>query len=134
MDGSKTELDILDLLLMPSFYEHIAKQTNTYTRKQLAAGTQWSDMSADEVKASSVHIVMGMLQAPAQDMDWLKDRLFHPSCLEQKFARSLFENIQRFFHVADSARTIGHDKLTHVRHILENVRLAIARCQWLKSW
>ena len=134
MDGSKTELDILDLLLMPSFYEHIAKQTNTYTRKQLAAGTQWSDMSANEVKASLVRIVMGILQAPAQDMDWLKDRLFHPSCLEQKFARSLFENIQSFFHVADRARTIGHDKLTHVRHILENVRLAIARCQWLKSW
>ena len=108
MDGSKTELDFLDLLFVPSFYENIAKETNSYARKQLAAGTQWSDMSADEVKAFlGACIVMGILQAPAQDMYWLKDKLFHPSCLEQKFTRSRFEKHPEVFscgrHVVESS-------------------------------
>ena len=37
--------------------------------------------------------VMGILRATAQVIYWLKDRVFHPSCLEHKFARSRNEKV-----------------------------------------
>jgi hypothetical protein len=47
-------------------------------------------LEAEEIKALiGVQIVMGVLPAPAQDMYWFKDKLFHPSCIEMKFTSKL---------------------------------------------
>jgi hypothetical protein len=87
---------------------------------------------------------MGVLPAPAQNMYWFKDKLFHPSCIEMKFSRTRYENLMKYFHVADTSRNPprgapGHDKLAHVRPMrirswLHQLRLldvgCIHSCMW----
>lgn len=70
---------------------------------------------------------MGIISAPAQDLYWSKDKLFHLSCVEERFTRTRFEIIQRYFHLADTTQNPpknqpGHDKLVHVRTITETIR------------
>ena len=108
----------------------IATQTNEYAQKQFEAAPNknWYPTNAEEIKALiGVQIVMGVLPAPAQDMYWFKDKLFHPSCIEMKFSRTRYENLMKYFHVADTSRNPprgapGHDKLAHVRPMLEQIR------------
>ena len=69
---------------------------------------------------------MGIMQCPAQDMYCLKDRLFHPSSIEEQFSRKRFEELQRFFHVADTSSNPPsgnprHDKLAHIRPLINNL-------------
>ena len=47
---------------------------------------------------------MGVLQPPAQDMYWYKDKLFHPSIIEMKFSPTRYENLMKYFHVPDTSR------------------------------
>ena len=49
------------------------------------------------------------------------------SCIEERFSRTRFEKIQRYFHVANTTQNPprnqpGHDKLVHVRTIMERIR------------
>jgi hypothetical protein len=45
----------------------------------------WYPTNPEEIKALiGIQIVMGVLQPPAQDMYWYKDKLFHPSIIEMK--------------------------------------------------
>ena len=69
---------------------------------------------------------MGIMQCPTQDMYWMKDRMFHPSCLETKFSRNRFESLQRYFHVTDTRRNPSNDKLVHIRPLLDKV---VANCR-----
>ena len=74
--------------------------------------------TGEEIKAYlEVTIVIGILPAPAQNMYWLKQKLFHPFCIEQKFSRTKFEMLQRYFHVVDT---------TAIR-----VETIMARTNWL---
>ena len=72
---------------------------------------------------------MGILPAHAQHMYWLKDKLFHPSCIEQKFSRTRFEMLQRNCHVADTTSNPGrNDPGTHVRP------LSMLRTKFVKEY
>ncbi|XP_061169395.1 piggyBac transposable element-derived protein 4-like [Saccostrea echinata] len=130
MDTTRKEIDFFHLLFTEDIYQTIAEQTNAYAERAriLNPNRAWYPTNAEEIKAYlGAAIVMGVLPAPAQDMYWYKDKLFHPSCLEGKFSRTRFENIQRYFHVADTTTNPGrgnpgHDKLAHVRPIMEKLR------------
>ena len=69
---------------------------------------------------------MGIVCASAQDLYWSKDKLFHVSSIKERFTKTRFENIQRYFHVDNTIENPprnqpGHDKLIHVPTILEPV-------------
>ena len=66
----------------------IAIQTNEYAQKHIEAtpNKNWYPTNPKEIKALiGIQIVMGVLQSPAQDMYWYKDKLFHQSIIEMKF-------------------------------------------------
>lgn len=84
--------------------------------------------TSDEIKANiGGQIVMEIVPVPNMDMYWYKDKLFHSSSPEEIFSRSRYEELQRYLHVANTTQNPprvqpGHDKLAHVRPILEIVR------------
>jgi hypothetical protein len=68
----------------------IATQTNKYGRKHIEAtpSKNWYPTNPKKIRLLllniGIQIVMGVLQAPAQDMYWYKDKLFHQSIIEMK--------------------------------------------------
>ncbi|KAK3107853.1 hypothetical protein FSP39_023451 [Pinctada imbricata] len=130
MDEDKIEYDFFNLIWPEIIFEEIAKETNAYASKciETRLNASWYDTNAGEMKAFfGAMIILGVLLAPAQDMYWLKDRMFHLSCIETKFSRTRFENIQRYLHTADTSTNpprdqIGHDKLAHVRPLLDKIK------------
>ncbi|XP_048735577.2 piggyBac transposable element-derived protein 4-like [Ostrea edulis] len=70
---------------------------------------------------------MGIIVAPSQDMYFTKDKLFRPIAIHERITRDRMDKLHQYFHVADTTqnppkRQPGHDKLAHIRPILENVR------------
>jgi hypothetical protein len=111
-------------------YDEIVQETNAYAKRsqEKNPNQSWYPTNGEEIRAYlGAAIVMGVLPAPAQDMYWYKDKLFHPSCLEGKFSRTRFESIQKYLHIADNTQNPArdhpdHDKLAHVRPLLEKLR------------
>jgi hypothetical protein len=111
-------------------YRTIAEETISYAQLCLSkkANPGWYETNPEEIRAFLGCLdVMGIVCAPEQDLYWSKDRLFHISCIEDRFTRTRFENIQRYFHVATTTQNPlkdqpEHDKLVHVRNIMEVIR------------
>ena len=130
MEKQKEEIDFFHLLFPERLYSDIATHTNAYAMTCIVdkPNAQWYPTTPEEIKAFlGAQLVMGVMPVPALDMYWYKDKLFHPSCLETKFSRTRFENLQRYLHVADTSANPprgapNHDKLAHVRPILEEIR------------
>ncbi|CAC5374938.1 unnamed protein product [Mytilus coruscus] len=126
MDKEKTEIDFFHLIFPERLYSEIATQTNAYANGR--QNENWTPTTSDEIKAYlGGQIVMGIIPVPNMDMYWYKDKLFHASSLEEKFSRNRYEELQRYLHVADTTQNPprlqpGHDKLAHVRPILEIIR------------
>lgn len=67
-------------------------------------------------------VIIRIVSAPAQDLYWSKDNLFHLSCIEERFTRKRFINIQRFFAnmIQNPPRNLTvHKKLVHVWTVME---------------
>ena len=129
MEKEKTEIDFFHLIFPERLYSDISNQTNAYANgRQNPQNRHWYPTTPDEIKAYiGGQIVMGILPVPNLDMYWYKDKLFHASQLEEKFSRNRYEAIQRNLHVADTTQNPprgqpGHDKLAHVRPVLEIVK------------
>lgn len=129
LQADKNELDFLNLLFPEELYSLILEETNSYAQLCIRANNPgWYDTTPEEMRAFlGCLIVMGIVCAPAQDLYWSKDKLFHLSCIEERFSKTRFENIQRYFHVANTMQDPprnqpGHDKLVHERTIMERIR------------
>ena len=88
MENNKREIYFFNLLFPEALSVEIATQTNEYIRKHIEAtpNKNWYPTNPEEIKALiGIQIVMGVLQPPAQDMYWYKDKLFHQSIIEMKF-------------------------------------------------
>ena len=73
---------------------------------------------------------MGIIVAPSQDMYFSKDKLFSPTGIHERITRDRMDKLHQYFHVADTTnnpqrRQPGHDKLAHIRPILENIRVKL---------
>lgn len=66
-------------------------------------------------------VVMGIVCAPAQDLYWSKDKLFHVSSIKERFTKTRFENSVDNTTENPQRNQPGHDKLIHVPTILEPV-------------
>lgn len=65
----------------------------------------WYDTTPEEICAYlGCSVCMGIIRAPAQDLYWSKDKLFHLSCIEERFTRTRFENIQIYFHLTNTTQ------------------------------
>lgn len=130
LETDKKELDFLNLLFPDEYYTTVSEETNSYAQLCMRAkpNPRWYDTTPDEMRAFlGCMVVMGIVSAPAQDLYWSKDKLFHLSCIEERFTRTRFENIQRYFHLANTMENPprnqpGHDRLVHVRKLMEGIR------------
>jgi hypothetical protein len=107
MENNKREICFFNLLFPEALSIEIATKTNEYTRKHIEAtpNKKWYPTNPEEIKALiGIQIVLGVIQPPAQDMYWYKDKLVHQSIIEMKFSPTRYENLMKYFHVPDTSR------------------------------
>ena len=103
----------------------IVHETNEYARKQSAKN--WSDITTSELLAFiGLHIVFSVVYFPSYKQAWKTKWPFSFPAIPDIMTRSRFESIQRYFHCCDTQDNPargqpGHDKLCHVRRILDVV-------------
>ncbi|XP_053398296.1 piggyBac transposable element-derived protein 4-like [Mercenaria mercenaria] len=110
--------------------QQIVDETNKYaTKKQLEKpDDKWRNVTFSEIRAYlGFQIVMGIIAAHYFDMYWYSDPMFSPYGIKERMTRDRNDKISKYFHVADTSCSTargqpGHDKLSHVRPILEAVR------------
>ncbi|XP_053376958.1 piggyBac transposable element-derived protein 4-like [Mercenaria mercenaria] len=131
MDVNKTEMDFLNLSFTPQMIQQIVDETNKYApKKQLEKpDDRWRNVTFSEIRAYlGFQIVMGIIAAPNLDMYWSSDPMFSPCGIKERMTHDRYDKISKYFHVADTTCNPalgqpGHDKLSHVRPILEAVRV-----------
>lgn len=122
LEANKKELDFLNLLFPEKSYSKISEETlmrmlnSASDLKQILNGT--TQPLGKYVLFLNVKSFWGLLSAPAQDLYFSKDKLFHLSCIEERFTRTRFENIQRYFHMANTTKNLpknqpGHFKISN---------------------
>ena len=130
MDDTKTEMDFFNLIFTEDLIKKCTEETNKYAAKAqlVRPDGKWRNVSYKEMRAYfGFQIVMGIVVAPNLDMYWCSDPTFSPSDICERMTRDRYDRISRYFHVADTTNNPprgqpGHDKLGHVRPILETVR------------
>jgi hypothetical protein len=87
MENNKREIYFLIICSQKHCQLKLLLLTNEYARKHIETtpNKNWYPTNPEEIKALiGIQIVMGVLQAHAQDMYWYKDKLFHQSIIEMK--------------------------------------------------
>ncbi|XP_053381674.1 piggyBac transposable element-derived protein 4-like [Mercenaria mercenaria] len=137
-DDSDDDVPLVDLIQRQNVnrrdeenIQQIVDETNKYaTKKQLEKpDDKWRNVTFSEIRAYlGFQIVMGIIAAPNLDMYWSSDPMFSPCGIKERMTRDRYDKISKYFHVADTSYNAargqpGHDKLSHVRPILEAVRV-----------
>ncbi|XP_033748367.1 piggyBac transposable element-derived protein 4-like isoform X2 [Pecten maximus] len=133
LDAEKKELDFFHLIFPESLYDKLAQQTNTYAAKRIRekADSSWQATSPTEIKTFlGIVIFMSLLDLPTAKMYWSSDWMFQTS-LPTIMTRLRFEKLAQYFHLNDSTTnppkgSDGHDKLHHVRPVLDTIQGTIA--------
>ena len=123
------EMDFLNLIFPAELFKTIADETNRYAEqeqeKKNSSDAKWRSTSAEEIQAYiAIHIVMGIVVAPNQEMYFSKDDLFRPTGIHERISRDRLRKLNQYFHVADTSNNPpkplpGHDRIAHVRPIME---------------
>lgn len=90
LEANKNELDSLNFLFSEKFYSKISEETNVYAPLCIRAKANpvWYNTTSKEIcDFLGCLVVMGIISAPAQDLYCSKDKLFHLSCIEERFTR-----------------------------------------------
>ena len=129
-----TELDTPWTLVKRFFPEellqHIAEETNRYADSKIAVtpDNKWSPVTANDIRTYiGIRTYMSIVSLPTFDMYWSQDFMFGHHFISKVMIRDRFDKIQQYFHVTDNSTNPrrgqpGHDKLAHVRHILNVVK------------
>ena len=130
--ASRSPIDChLDVnFFVPDCFQTLTQQTNDYaaTRIRVKADPHWHPVDCDELSAFlGIRVYMSILSLPSMDMYWSTDHMFGNLFVSKIMKRDRFEKVAQYFHVADTSANpargeVGHDKLAHVRPILEEVR------------
>ncbi|XP_033731237.1 piggyBac transposable element-derived protein 4-like [Pecten maximus] len=132
-DLKPIQLDFFHLVFPESLYDKLAQQTNTYAAKRIRekADSSWQATSPTEIKTFlGIVIFMSLLDLPTAKMYWSSDWMFQTS-LPTIMTRLRFEKLAQYFHLNDSTTnppkgSDGHDKLHHVRPVLDTIQGTIA--------
>ena len=132
LDEDKNEMDFLHIFFPQSVIVDLAQQTNLYVRQQQArrgkTDTNWRDTTPEELVAwFGIRVYMSIVHLPSTEMYWSQDYLFGNFPVSSVMKRDRFDKISQYFHAADVTQNPprgqpGHDKLAHVRQVMELVR------------
>ncbi|XP_021362256.1 piggyBac transposable element-derived protein 4-like [Mizuhopecten yessoensis] len=133
LDAEKTEKDFFHLIFPESVYDRMAEQTNIYATQQIRvkADNSWLATTAREMKTFlGIIVFMSLLDLPNAKVYWSSDWMFQTS-LPPIMTRLRFEKLAQYFHLNDSSINppkgqAGHDKLHHVRPVLNTIQDTIA--------
>lgn len=88
----------------------------------------WSPVTVEDVQAYlGIRVYMSILALPNIDMYWSTDPVFGNLFTQKVMKRDRFDKMTQYLHVADTTTNPArgqpeHDKLAHIRPILESVR------------
>ncbi|XP_053387313.1 piggyBac transposable element-derived protein 2-like [Mercenaria mercenaria] len=93
---------------------------------------KWREVTVADIKAYiGFQIVIGVIIAPQLDDYFSTDEMFGICGIKHRINRDRFDNINQYFHAADTSVNpprgdAGHDKIAHVRPMLEKVRTSLS--------
>lgn len=131
-----TEVNFFATFFRNDTMEAVRDETNRYAQSRIAtqADPKWVPVTLMDIRVYiGIRIYMSVLILPSYDMYWSKDFMFGQLYIPKVMTRDRFERIQKYFHAADHSNNPqrgapGHDKLAHIRPVLESVR---SRCKQL---
>ena len=108
----------------------ITDETTAYAARKISlkADSHWSPVSVEEMRAFiGIRLYMSVLVLPQTDMYWSHDTVSGNLFVRNIMQRNRFDKISQYLHVTDvhSNPPRGdplHDKLAHIRPLLEAVR------------
>ena len=117
------------MMMDSDIFQYIADETNRYAEEKIRAkpDPKWRGVTDVEVKAYiGMKIVSGVVSVP-NPLYFTKDSLFKSTGISEKFTRDRLDKIGQYFHVTNNRNNpqrgdAGHDKLSHIRHIITRVK------------
>ena len=129
MTVDKKESDFLALFISDTMLGDIVRETNRYAAQRKRLDQNWNELTVTELKAwLGLRVYMSVNHFPAVSDYWRSDWLFGNTSVPNIMKRDRFEKISQYFHLADVSKNPrrgepGHDRLAHVRPILEGIRV-----------
>ena len=91
-----TPLDFFNLFWVPSFFDHLATETNLYAeqRRRNKPDAKWYPTTPEEMRAFvGVNMIMGIDQKPKLYNYWSKDEFLGNVGIQRVFTRDRFESL-----------------------------------------
>ncbi|XP_053375038.1 piggyBac transposable element-derived protein 4-like [Mercenaria mercenaria] len=134
LSEDKYEIDFFEQIFKPEIYEDLARETNMYAVRKMREkpDEKWREVTVADIKAYiGFQIVMGVIIAPRLDDYFSTDEMFGICGIKHRINRDRFDKINQYFHAADTSMNpprgdAGHDKIAHVRPVLEKVRTSLS--------
>jgi hypothetical protein len=129
LEDNQQEKDFFNKFFPRELIEKITTETNNYATKCIEEkpDPKWKPTNVTEILAFiGLHVVMSVIQLPSYTLCWKQMWPYTISGIPQVMQRERFERLCKYFHCNDTSnnpprRTPGHDKLCHVRPVLDAV-------------
>lgn len=126
LHNGSTPYEIFQTFLPDTFFQLVADQTNIYAANNNPPKS-WMPVKAAHIKQYFfINIMFGVKDLPDYKMYWSNDSLLNEPSISQCMSRRQYEQINRFFHLNDSANYIprgqeGHDPIYKIRPMFDTV-------------
>ncbi|XP_050410991.1 piggyBac transposable element-derived protein 4-like [Patella vulgata] len=128
LEEGKNEFDFFSLFFGLNLYTLIAEETNRYHDAKYQNGEKnWSNVTPEGIRDFlALRVFMSISTQPRTNMYWSRDYYFGNYKIADIMTRDRFDKISENFHTNDNSTNpargeINHDKLHHVRPILDHV-------------
>ena len=121
-------LEFFKLFFPDNLIEIIADQTNLYAAQRNA--NNFTPVTVSDIQTFIyINMMFGVHKLPAYTMYWSTDPLLKVPCVADVMSRNRFQEISRYFHLADSRYFIpkgrdGYDALYKIRPVITVLKAA----------
>lgn len=125
----RTEKDFFLQFFPENLVERLVTETNNYAKHMAEErpDAKWTETNLTEMWAFlGIFMIFSIMQVPKYSIAWGSSAFFGITGLSEIMPRERFERLCKYFHVNDTTnnparRQPGHDKLCHIRPILDTV-------------
>ncbi|XP_059162842.1 piggyBac transposable element-derived protein 4-like [Physella acuta] len=121
-------IDFFKLFFSDELLELIANQTNLYAVQ--ASAKNFTPVSMIDVSTFIyINMMFGIHKLPAYHLYWSTDNLFRVPCVADVMSRNRYQEISRYFHLADNTKyipkgQINYDPLFKIRPAITTIQFA----------
>lgn len=129
-DNKIHPIDVYKLFIDDEVIDLIVKETNRYADKHIADQRvrrssylkNWKPVSSKCIKNFlGIIILMGLNKQPTYDCYWSRSKLYGVQLIQDAMSRNRFEEILRFFHLADNDNSDPTDRLAKINPLIKLV-------------